>query len=409
MQVNAEKMVYIRRRGHSYKKNRIMGNVKRLPRLRYDRLLLLMIVTIALGWGMLSIVRSLVLKLSTAKVDQISSTEPIKTGYNVQSAPNWDSKAQLQAIVNETVAIAKNKGFPTEALSITLVDVSDSGKHYKAGYNNQILRFPASVAKLFWLVGFFDQVERGSIRDESKFHDHLNQMIRISDNQSASEIVDAITQSTSGEALTGKDLTTWLNQRSQINKFFEQAGYAGIILSMKNYPIDNSQETPTGRDLQLKQTRDLVNGNQITTDQAARLMYEIYTQQAVSPITSTKMAYLLTRDLNSETWDESDRHFIEGFLGQSLPTDIYFGSKVGYTSHSRQEVIFVRTLDDQTIYILAIFANDPAYSQDQDIFPQMSRHIFDRLNRASQNLTPKEVSVFHSTTEPSQLKKPSLN
>ncbi|ULB45545.1 hypothetical protein H4N54_24685, partial [Limnospira fusiformis KN01] len=63
-------MVYIRRRGHSYKKNRIMGNVKRLPRLRYDRLLLLMIVTIALGWGMLSIVRSLVLKLSTAKVDQ---------------------------------------------------------------------------------------------------------------------------------------------------------------------------------------------------------------------------------------------------------------------------------------------------------------------------------------------------
>ncbi|MGI0499250.1 serine hydrolase [Limnospira platensis CENA597] len=342
-------------------------------------------------------------------MDQISSTEEIKSGYNVQSPPNWDSKAQLQAIVNETVAIAKNKGFPTEALSITLVDVSDSGKHYKAGYNNQILRFPASVAKLFWLVGFFDQVERGSIRDESKFHDHLNQMIRISDNESASEIVDAITQSTSGETLTGKDLTTWLNQRSQINKFFEQAGYAGIILSMKNYPIDNSQETPTGRDLQLKQTPDLVNGNQITTDQAARLMYEIYTQQAVSPIASTKMAYLLTRDLNPETFEESDRQFIEGFLGQSLPTDIYFGSKVGYTSYSRQEVIFVRTLDDQTIYILAIFANDPAYSQDQDIFPQMSRHIFDRLHRTPQNLTPKEVSVFNPTTEPSQLKNPPLN
>lgn len=407
--VNAEKMVYIRRRGNSHKNNRIMSNVKALPRLRYDRLLLLVMIAFALGWGMLSIVRSLVVKLSTAKVDQISSTEEIKSGYNVQSPPNWDSKAQLQAIVNETVAIAKNKGFPTEALSITLVDVSDSGKHYKAGYNNQILRFPASVAKLFWLVGFFDQVERGSIRDESKFHDHLNQMIRISDNESASEIVDAITQSTSGETLTGKDLTTWLNQRSQINKFFEQAGYAGIILSMKNYPIDNSQETPTGRDLQLKQTPDLVNGNQITTDQAARLMYEIYTQQAVSPIASTKMAYLLTRDLNPETFEESDRQFIEGFLGQSLPTDIYFGSKVGYTSYSRQEVIFVRTLDDQTIYILAIFANDPAYSQDQDIFPQMSRHIFDRLHRTPQNLTPKEVSVFNPTTEPSQLKNPPLN
>lgn len=385
-------MVYFPQRRRSHKQNRVITNFKSLPRLRYDRLVFLVIVAMTFGWGMLAIIKWLV--VANPNNPAINTFIQEKTGYNISSNPHWKANSELQKIVNETVAIAKNKGLPTDALSITLVDASDTKTHYKAGYNNQILRFPASVSKLFWLVAFFDKVHHGFIADESNFYDHLNQMMRISDNESASKILDAITETNSGEALPEKDFSTWLNKRSQINSLFEQAGYAGVILSMKNYPIDDLQEAPTGRDLQLKQTPALADGNQVTTDQAARLMYEIYTQQAISPVTSTKMAYLLTRDLNPETWDESDRYFIEGFLGESLPTDIYFGSKVGYTSRSRQEVIFVKTLDNSTIYILAIFATDPAYSQDQDIFPKMSSHIFNRLHGTPQNLTPKEVSVF---------------
>jgi hypothetical protein len=118
----------------------------------------------------------------------------------------------------------------------------------------------------------------------------------------------------------------------------------------------------------------------VTTDQAARLLYEIYTRQSVSSIASKKMAYLLTRDLDPKVWRKDPSNSIKGFLGEYLPTNIYFASKVGYTSTSRQEAAFIRTLDDRAIYILVIFAEDPAYAGNEKIFPQMSRHVFDRLN-----------------------------
>jgi hypothetical protein len=120
--------------------------------------------------------------------------------------------------------------------------------------------------------------------------------------------------------------------------------------------------------------------NQVTTDQSARLIYEIYTRQAISSIASRKMAYLLTRDLDPKAWKNDPTNPIKGFLGESLPSNIYFGSKVGYTSKSRSEAAFVRTLDDRAIYILVVFADDPAYAKDDGIFPEISRYIFDQLN-----------------------------
>jgi len=92
------------------------------------------------------------------------------------------------------------------------------------------------------------------------------------------------------------------------------------------------------------------------------------------------MAYLLTRDLDPKAWKKDPTNPIKGFLGESLPTNIYFGSKVGYTSKSRSEAAFVRTLDDKAIYILVVFADDPAYSKDETIFPAISQYVFDRLN-----------------------------
>jgi beta-lactamase class A len=92
------------------------------------------------------------------------------------------------------------------------------------------------------------------------------------------------------------------------------------------------------------------------------------------------MAYLLTRDLDPKAWKKDPLNSIQGFLGESLPPNIYFGSKVGYTSKSRSEAAFVRTLDDRAIYILVVFADNPAYAKDETAFPAISRYVFDRLN-----------------------------
>ena len=308
--------------------------------------------------------------------------EDLGFAYNVRRRPILGYNPQLQEIVDELVNIAEEKGLPTEALSISLIDVSKQNNHTFAGFQQQVLRYPASVAKLFWMTAFYGAVEQGLIDNEkeAKFHKDLRLMMQISHNDSASKILDAITDTKSGATLEGEELETWLNKRKSVNEFFHKAGYQGLRVGTKNYPLYSPSQTgPVGRDRQLRDESDKFMRNLVSSDHAARLMYEIYTRQAVSRKYSTRMAYLLTRDLKPEAWQNDPTNGIKGFLGESLPTNIYFGSKIGYTTEHRLDVAFVRTLDDKAIYILAVFAEDAAYAKDEEIFPKLSRHVYDRM------------------------------
>ena len=306
--------------------------------------------------------------------------EDLGFAYNVRRQPYKRNNSQLQEIVDELVNIAEEKGLPTAPLSISLIDVSNPEVHTFAGYKSQVLRYPASVSKLFWMAAFYGAVEEGLIDDEPRFHQDLILMMQKSHNDSASRLLDVITDTKSGVKLEGKKLNTWLEKRKSVNDFFQKADYQGLIVSTKNYPrYSPSQKGPVGRDRQLRKKDGKFLRNLISTDHATRLIYEIYTRQAVSPKYSRRMAYLLTRDLRPEVWQNDPYNGVESFLGESLPTNIYFGSKVGLTSKDRMDVAFVRTLDDKAIYILAIFAEHTAYVDDKEIFPKLSRHVYDRM------------------------------
>lgn len=369
---------------------------KPFARLKYRNILYLILGAIAIGWIITLPFRSRrppeppiistqeaisPLTIPTPE-NVVDSSSDSSFTYNLKTPPNPVYSQELQVIVDEAAKIASTKGLPIEPLSISLLDVSNSQAHTFAGYQNQTLRFPASVAKLFWMAGFYSALEKGIItQKESTFTSDLEQMIRISNNDAASRILDKITDTQSGGRLAGEELQTWVTKRNQINTFFQSAGYDNIKITTKNYPIYYlRQEQPIGRDLQLRGDPSQPIRNQVTTDQAARLMYEIYTRQSISSIASRKMAYLLTRDLEPKAWKNDPSNSIKGFLGESLPANIYFGSKVGYTSKSRSEVAFVRTLDDKAIYILVVFADNPAYAKDETIFPAISRYVFDQLN-----------------------------
>jgi len=368
----------------------------KFSRLKYRNILCLIAGAIAIGWiitipfrsrrptepPVISPQETIAPPTTETSANLVAAQDDRTFTYNIKTPPNPIYSQELQLIVNEAANIATTKELPVEKLSISLIDVSNSQSHTFAGYQNQTLRFPASVAKFFWMAAFYSALEKGIItQKESAFTSDLEQMIRFSNNDAASRILDTITDTKSGGQLTGTELETWLTKRRQINQFFQSAGYTNIMLSTKNYPVHYlRQEQPAGRDLQLKGDPSQPMRNQVTTDQAARLIYEIYTRQAVSSIASRKMAYLLTRDLDPKAWKKDPTNPIKGFLGESLPTNIYFGSKVGYTSKSRSEAAFVRTLDDKAIYILVVFADDPAYSKDETIFPAISQYVFDRLN-----------------------------
>ena len=313
--------------------------------------------------------------LPTVSVENPQSLELV---YNVTTPPELTQSQNLQTIVDELVKVAEAEKLPTDALSITLINVN-SGE--VAGYQQQELRYPASVLKIFWMVYLYAELATGILTDEEAFSPDIYKMIQQSSNSAASRIIDATTGTTSGKELEGEEYENWRRRRLHLSEFFQKAGYEGIILSQKTYSL---QKAPDGREAQMWDDPQQPIRNVISSEHAARLMYDIVMEKAVSPEYSQKMLKLLARDLTPEALEDKARYGgfdpIEGYFGKSLPADIDLASKAGWSSSGRHEVAFVKTRDGKTAYILSILASDRTYANDWDIFPKMSRVVFDRLS-----------------------------
>jgi Beta-lactamase enzyme family len=325
----------------------------------------------------------------------VSSTIPSnnipKFAYRVTgNVTNFTPSNRLTTIVNSVVAYSKSKLLPPNSLSITLIDLNTGEK---AEYQGTTQRYPASVVKMFWLVAAYQRINQGELK-EADLRGAINQMIFKSDNQGASQVVDAVTATRSTpEKLGDKDLVIGKQKRQELNSFFNGAGYsADINVSQKTFPIpqENIME-PKGFDQQLR-GEDLSKPyrNRITTSDAARLMYEIVQGLSVSPDASSKMRGLLTRNIDPGYWKKQppnpvDFNPVESFFGEGLPQGKTENivSKAGWTSVSRQEVAFVRSKDNKTSYILAVFGDDAAYGKSKKIFPDISGLVYGNMRAAS--------------------------
>ncbi|HAX80606.1 MAG TPA: hypothetical protein DCY88_33415 [Cyanobacteria bacterium UBA11372] len=301
----------------------------------------------------------------------------LQATYNVTTPPNLKPSKDLQAIVDELVNMAVDQGRPTDQLSITLINVK-SGE--VAGYQQQELRFPASVLKMFWMVYVYGGLAEGILPNEAGFNVDLFRMIQQSSNDSASRIIDAVTGTKSGEKLSDEEYQNWKRRRMFLTEFFRKAAYNGIILSQKTL---STADRPKGRDGQMWDDPQEPIRNKISSEHAARLMYEIVKGEAISPEFSQKMLTWLARDLSPEGKEDTTRfggfNPIKGFFGEPLPENIDFASKAGWTSSGRHEVAFVKTRDGKTAYILSVLASHESYSNDWNLFPDMSRFVFQRL------------------------------
>jgi len=302
--------------------------------------------------------------------------------YNVKENPPFKSNQKLQKIVDNAVDFIQRRGLSEQRLSISLVDLNDPSYSY-AGYQDQSPRFPASVPKLFWMVALYGQYASGLLADGTVPESDVYKMIQKSDNEPASRVVDQLTLTSSGEELSPVDLQVWINKRLWINKFFENAGYQNINITQKNFPIPYLDiKAPFGRDLQMRQINSKSPApfrNYLTTYNAARLLYEIDTDKAVSKTYSQKMKLHLQRDLYPDAWQDIEYNSIKGFLGEYLPVDTSFASKVGWTSDSRGDAAIIATPDGKSRYILVILSEGKEFANDWDIFPKVSRMIYDQM------------------------------
>lgn len=303
--------------------------------------------------------------------------------YNLKTPPDLSYNLDLQTIINLVLEQVEAEGLPTTNLSLHLIDVKTQSF---AEYRSQIPRFPASITKLFWMVALYDQVNRGKIPPEAinytpECQTDICQLIKKSNNESASRILDQITETSSVAEEQQESFQTWLKKRNSINQFFQSAGYKDINISQKNFPIPYlNMENPEHWDQQMRGEEADPIRNLITAAQTGRLMYEIVTEQAISKSVSQQMLSLLEQDLDPEVWQQEESNPIAGFLGEGLVnTEVRFASKVGWTSSTRFEVAAVISADQNITYILTVFGHGTPYASDEEIFPEISRIVYENM------------------------------
>jgi hypothetical protein len=321
-----------------------------------------------------------------------SSSPSHASSYNVMVQPpfNLNSESQyLQSIIKDVLRIIDSEGYPTESVSMSLVDLESEPCCNYAGHRDRDKDFPASIVKLFWIVMLHGYYEDELVKREIITLDDERKAIQDSDNNASSKIVDVLTGLPSHkEELVSESLNQWIQARLKLNQYFNAAGYNNINITQKTYPIpDLGMPEPLGSELQLrnyqieKDSKSLPVRNYLSTFDVARLLYEIETGQAISNNASYDIKQLILHDHSPEAWRDNPYNSIEGFLGEDLPDDVTIYTKVGYTQdYGRQEAAIISSQDGKTRYILVVFANDPIFSNEQSkLFPKISRFVYDQM------------------------------
>lgn len=314
--------------------------------------------------------------------------------YNVETLPPFFSDAsahqapRLNQIIEGSLQLLEREGYPTEPVSISLVDLNGECCDY-GQFQDRQLRYPASVVKLFWLVALYGQYEAGILKpDVDLVVDDEELMAHYSNNGASSRVLDAITQTESGASLEEPAFTEWTQARKSVNTYFQLAHYADLNLVHKTFPIpDLGLEERDGRDLQLvsaqpsPDSESAENRNFMSTFAVARLLYEIETGQAISSEYSDRIKRHLKHSTDPAIWQSEDPNAIEGFFGEYLPPDVELYTKLGFTfDDGRQEAAIIASPDGQTRFILVVFANDPIFSNgDSTIFPEIARYVYDQM------------------------------
>jgi hypothetical protein len=232
--------------------------------------------------------------------------------------------------------------------------------------------YPASVAKLFYLVAIQEWLQGGMIAESPELNRAIRDMVVDSSNDATSLLVDVLTGTTSGPELPLGPFETWKHQRNIINRYFQSLGWSeleSININQKTWG-----EGPYGRERAF--IGELMeNRNMLTTNAVAILLHSIIGGVAVSSERSQKMMNLLKRDLylaDSSGNETETENQVAGFLGEGLPPNAQLWSKAGWTSQVRHDAAYIE-IPDHPPYLLVVFTDSKEYSKNREILPFISR------------------------------------
>jgi hypothetical protein len=232
--------------------------------------------------------------------------------------------------------------------------------------------YPASVVKLFYLVAIHEWLEKGMVSTSAELERAMRDMIVDSSNDATSLVVDVLTGTTSGPELPPGPFETWQSQRNIVNRYFQSLGWSEMET------INVNQKTwcdgPYGRERAFLGEL-MENRNMVTTNATARLVHGIVGGVAVSSTRSQAVMGWLKRSLKPTDLSASnDENQVTGFLGGGLPQDAQLWSKAGWTSQVRHDAAYIE-LPNQRPYLLVVFTEGRASSQNRAILPFVSQQI----------------------------------
>ena len=246
-------------------------------------------------------------------------------------------------------------------------------KHSPRGFSYRGVEsiYPASVVKLFYLVALHEWLEHGMAQPSTELERATKDMIVDSSNDATSLVVDVLTGTTSGPELPVAPFETWKQQRNIVNRYFQSLAWTELET------INVNQKTwcdgAYGRERAfLGELMD--NRNMLTTTATARLLHSIVGGVAVSAERSQSMMQLLRRSLNPTDLAADPENQVTGFLGAGLPLNARLWSKAGLMSRVRHDAAYVELPDAQP-YLLVVFTEGTAHSQNEAILPFVSQQV----------------------------------
>lgn len=252
-------------------------------------------------------------------------------------------------------------------------------KHQARGFSYRGVEriYPASVVKLFYLVAIAEWLEGGMTPPSAELDRAIRDMIVDSSNDATSLVVDVLSGTTSGPELPSGPFETWKLQRNIVNRYFQSLGWEELE------SINVNQKTwgdgPYGRERAFLGEM-MENRNMLTTNATARLIHSIIGGVAVSGARSQTMMSLMKRSLNPADFNQNDENQITGFIGESLPQEAQLWSKAGWTSQVRHDAAYIE-IPSLRPYLLVIFTEGKAHSQNRAILPFVSKQIVNAVSQ----------------------------
>jgi hypothetical protein len=316
-----------------------------------------------------------------------SASSPAIKDYSVVS---------LQQILDGALLVLKNEGIPIENISISLIDLNSEKCCNYSGFQDKKKRYPASLVKLFWASMLKDLQNSSSLRNSSEVLINITsederKMLHESDNNSASKVLDAISDTTSSKApLPENEFLDWAKKRMSVNEYFYKDGYNDINVTQKTFPIPSLEiYEPTGPDLQLREVlidaQEPPQRNYLTSFEVSKLLLELTEGTIVSQEVSFQIKHSLFQDHTSAEIRSIPYNPIIGFFGERLPGDAIIFTKIGFTeSDGRQEAAIIESRNQEIQFILVVFANDPFFaSKDSKALPLIAEFIYSQMGLRS--------------------------